>query len=137
MKNPTISPPSPKSSAVYGKPTVKLCTTADELTWHNIQNLIIDLKMNKATTLSYLVKTTYESETHRRELLKFYTDFWLRRANPLSSHVTQNRFDVSAEIDEMLVQMSWDITGKGNRSEFIRLLASFWAWKRNLLKFTK
>jgi len=137
MKTPVLSPQYQKSKMDPGKNIRKVCTTADELTWQNIRNLSVSLEMNKLELIANLIETTYGSDAYRKELSKFYTDFWLRRDELFSGPVTQNRINLPEEHLEMVRQMGWAITGTRNRSEFIRLLVAFWAWKRELLKFTK
>ena len=137
MKTPVLSPQYRKSKMDPGKNIRKICTTADELTWQNIRNLSVNLEMNKLELIANLIETTYGSDAYRKELSKFYTDFWLRRDELFSGPVTQNRINLPEEHLEMVRQMGWAITGTRNRSEFIRLLVAFWAWKRELLKFTK
>jgi hypothetical protein len=137
MKPAGLSSPYRKSKMESGKNIRKVCTTADELTWQNIRNLCVSLEMNKLELIAYLIETTYGNEAYRKELGKFYTDFWLRRDELLSGPVSQNRINLPEEHLEMIRQMGWAITGTRNRSEFIRLLVAFWAWKRDLLKFTK
>ena len=132
-----LSPQYRKGKMDPGRNIRKVCTTADELTWQNLRNLSIKLEMNKLELIANLVETTYASDAYRKELAKFYEDFWLRRDELFSGPVTQNRINLPEEHLEMIRQMGWAITGTRNRSEFIRLLVAFWAWKRELLKFTK
>ena len=134
IKPTAISPEFRKSP---GDRIRKVCTTADELTWQNIRNLSIALEKNKLALISSLVETTYKSDVYRKELAKFYEEFWLRRDELFSGQVSQNRINLQEDHLEMIRQMGWAITGTENRSEFIRLLVAFWAWKRKLLKFTK
>ncbi|MGC9293359.1 MAG: hypothetical protein ACP5EP_11675 [Acidobacteriaceae bacterium] len=137
MRPTVLSPQYRKSKMDPGKNIIKVCTSADELTWQNIRNLSINLEMNKLELIANLIETTYGSDAYRMELGKFYTDFWLRREEPFSGPVTQNRINLPVGHLEMVRQMGWAITGTRNRSEFLRLLVAFWAWKRGLLKFTK
>ena len=134
VKPTAISPEFPMST---GNKIRKVCTTADELTWQNIRNLSIKLEKNKIELIANLVETTYASDAYRKELARFYADFWLRRDELFSGSVSQNRINLPEQHLEMIRQMGWAITGTRNRSEFIRLLVAFWAWKNKLLNFTK
>lgn len=136
IKPTAISPEFRKSKMDPGNKIRKVCTSADELTWQNIRNLSIKLEMTKLELIANLVETTYASDAYRKELAKFYVDLWLRRDELFSGPVSQNRINLPERHLEMIRQMGWAITGTRNRSEFIRLLVAFWAWKKNLLKFT-
>lgn len=136
IKPMAISPIFQKSKRDSGANIRKVCTTADELTWQNMRNLSIKLEMNKLELIANLVETTFTSEVHRKELAAFYADLWIRRDDPFSGPVRQNRINLPEKHLEMIRQLGWAITGTRNRSEFIRLLVAFWAWKNKLLKLT-
>ena len=128
-----ISPQYRKSKMDPGNKIRKVCTTADDLTWQSIRNLGIKLQMNKLELIANLVETTYTSDAYRKELAAFFVEFWLRREKLFSGKVSQNRINLPEKHLEMIRQMGWAITAKRNRSEFIRLLVAFWAWKNKLL----
>jgi hypothetical protein len=137
IKPRAISPKFQMSKIAPSNKIRKVCTSADENTWENIRNLSIKLEKNKLELLSGLIEDTHASPAYRKELAKFYEDFWLRRASAFSGRVTQNRINLPEQDLEMIRQMSWSIMGTNNRSELIRLLVAFWAWKNELLTFTK
>jgi hypothetical protein len=108
----------------------------DEMARVNCQHLCYIYEMNMVEVLDARISSTLDSDRLCEEFQEFVRTKWSQRVDTYHGSLSKKRINLEPGLSYKIESIG-RLIGHISRSEVVRIVLAFWAYKEGLLKFTR